>query len=162
MNSLLIQNLDEIEAAAKEATPGPWEKEPEHGLNPESSWEFGPEEYVIGRTFSGPDSFKDARFIALCDPATILTLTAALRTAIAGVGYVEGLGVKKWTVYLPVIHSEVYGNVEANSAREAISRVLSGESSDHEDLGEHITGKETEGCRAVEEKPKKRSRKCTT
>lgn len=57
---------------------------------------------------------------------------------------------KTWTVYVPCIYSEVY-RVEAESAEEALRLVKNGEA---QCLGEHSTGREEEGFRVIEEKPR--------
>jgi hypothetical protein len=55
---------------------------------------------------------------------------------------------KKFTVYVPCIYSEIYQDVEANSEEEAIQKVKDGRENCH---GESVTGLEDEGFRAVEE-----------
>lgn len=57
---------------------------------------------------------------------------------------------KKWTVYLPVVCSEVYEHVEAETAEEAIALARNDQC---ECVGEIQTGREKDGQRAVLEKP---------
>ncbi len=54
----------------------------------------------------------------------------------------------KYTVFIPVIHSEWFPNVTADSPEEALELVKNGEV---ECKGTFITSKESQGVRVVEE-----------
>lgn len=58
----------------------------------------------------------------------------------------EKTGIKEYTVYIPIIQSEVY-YAKANSAAEALTMVEDGEVQCN---GEVATGKEYDGVRVVE------------
>ena len=82
--------LDEIEAAAKEATPGPWEVIP-------ATFEEGrriktPAYELMGVDIDAPYlDITDAEHIAMMDPATTLALIAEVRELRAKVERVEAI-----------------------------------------------------------------------
>ena len=77
--------LDEIEATAKEATPGPWKAEQIRG-----SW--GALWTAYHRRWLGDlPSFEDAEHIAMMDPAATLALVAEVRELRAKVERVREL-----------------------------------------------------------------------
>lgn len=53
---------------------------------------------------------------------------------------------KKFTVYVPVIHSEIYHGIEAESPEESIRKFrLDGGQAEHHCSGETCTGRECQG-----------------
>lgn len=75
---LPASTLDELERLAEAATPGPWTAEYDNdvGPNDEGFWEFYSIR-AIRAQFHGEES--DARFVAACDPSTILALVREVR-----------------------------------------------------------------------------------
>ena len=69
--------LTDIEAAAGEATPGPW-------TTPDVSAVWGGDGWVLTDA-----SYEDAAHIATADPPTVLALCEALRIAVEGLDRVE-------------------------------------------------------------------------
>lgn len=85
MNALL-EKLDELEAAAKVATPGNWYACSVSSSSTERQLVRSRDSYANYAVCeawggSGPN-VKDAEFIAAANPATILNLTQALRIAV--------------------------------------------------------------------------------
>ena len=85
-------SLDELEALAKAATPGPWHVEED--IDPPTYWVIGAnrEERKDGAIALGYNSNNDANdvpFIAACDPGTVLKLIAVAKAAKAMVARVD-------------------------------------------------------------------------
>lgn len=82
-------DLDALEALAKDATPGPWEWEPEGFMGCGQVWTNG--QGVEGGSIAGPtgDCYprsgyspkEDMQFIAAADPPTVLALIERVREA---------------------------------------------------------------------------------
>lgn len=73
----------ELKALAEKATPGPWKADGtiyEHMVSEIRSIMPG-EERGIAQVWQHPQGFADARFIAAANPATVLSLLAALEEA---------------------------------------------------------------------------------
>lgn len=86
MNSTLNWKLKEIEAAAKKATPGSWEY-----CGGEICSDFHDKKGRLTTIATENEYLKasDAKYIALCNPATILKLTSALRTAVEELTWIK-------------------------------------------------------------------------
>lgn len=85
----LLKTLDEIEAAAKKATPGPWQSCNGYqgfglieGISKQYKVDVVVDDGTYDSQFTGVQKKCDAQYIALANPATVLQLTAALRTAV--------------------------------------------------------------------------------
>lgn len=76
-------NLDDLEAKAKAATPGPWEDvselAPDLDRYSRSIYSEGYKGLLIGRISQNGAHDADAAFIATANPATVLALIARIR-----------------------------------------------------------------------------------
>lgn len=83
MEEVTAAKLDEIKAAAKKATPGPW-----HPGVAERHYVFDPHGFIVAEGLSVPSlddrslaqrATDQTAYIALCDPATVLWLVQRAR-----------------------------------------------------------------------------------
>ncbi|WP_311245265.1 MULTISPECIES: hypothetical protein [unclassified Microbacterium] len=75
-------DLDWLEMAAQEATPGPWELDHNLPFSTEIQGLFQPElkRYVVGHTFDGLTlTPQDGVYLQLLDPTTVLQIIAHIR-----------------------------------------------------------------------------------
>lgn len=79
--TLTSAELDELEALAKAATPGPWYQPDD--INPELIFSGAPDEpaFLLAEAFR-EDSDADATYIASANPATILRLLSLARAGL--------------------------------------------------------------------------------
>lgn len=89
-----MKRLDELEAIAKAATPGPWGRREEHngpiGYEPSSGYGTGPVHFERPNDLHRGEITADAEHIAAFNPDTALKLIEALRVCIEEYGNEAG------------------------------------------------------------------------
>jgi hypothetical protein len=116
----LVTNLEALDLAARAATPGPWEVSESNGTISSTAYGLGSTVAFavnINEEFSRIDiDPPDAHFIALANPATVLSLVSEIRTLRAGLGEA-----------LELLQIAEFHWTDAHYAREAELRKLVGQ-----------------------------------